>query len=197
MKKNLLSIAIIILAIAIVAVNLWKPVEKEAVKDKSNSETEDVKVADENVPGVDLSEVKEGKMAPDFELVTLNGETVKLSDYRGKKVILNFWATWCPPCKAEMPHMQNFYEQNKDNGIEIVAVNLTKMDKGRMEIDKFVKEYGLTFDIPLDEEGDIGMQYQAFTIPTSYIIDTNGKIASKVIGPMDEPTMESLTNEIE
>lgn len=197
MKKNLLSIAIIILAIAIVAVNLWKPVEKEAVKDKSNSETEDVKVADENVPGVDLSEVKEGKMAPDFELVTLNGETVKLSDYRGKKVILNFWATWCPPCKAEMPHMQNFYEQNKDNGIEIVAVNLTKMDKGRMEIDKFVKEYGLTFDIPLDEEGDIGMQYQAFTIPTSYIIDTNGKIASKVIGPMDEPTMEGLTNEIE
>ncbi|RST61292.1 TlpA family protein disulfide reductase [Siminovitchia terrae] len=136
-------------------------------------------------------------MAPDFELVTLNGETVKLSDYRGKKVILNFWATWCPPCRAEMPHMQNFYEQNKDNGIEIVAVNLTKMDKGRMEIDKFVKEYGLTFDIPLDEEGDIGMQYQAFTIPTSYIIDTNGKIASKVVGPMDEPTMESLTNEIE
>ncbi|GIN97687.1 thiol:disulfide interchange protein tlpA [Siminovitchia terrae] len=197
MKKNLLSIAIIILAIAIVAVNLWKPVEKEAAKEKSNSETEDVKVADENVPGVDLSEVKEGKMAPDFELVTLNGETVKLSDYRGKKVILNFWATWCPPCRAEMPHMQNFYEQNKDNGIEIVAVNLTKMDKGRMEIDKFVKEYGLTFDIPLDEEGDIGMQYQAFTIPTSYIIDTNGKIASKVIGPMDEPTMESLTNEIE
>ncbi|GIN90901.1 peroxiredoxin family protein [Siminovitchia terrae] len=197
MKKNLLSIAIIILAIAIVAVNLWKPVEKEAAKEKSNSETEDVKVADENVPGVNLSEVKEGKMAPDFELVTLNGETVKLSDYRGKKVILNFWATWCPPCRAEMPHMQNFYEQNKDNGIEIVAVNLTKMDKGRMEIDKFVKEYGLTFDIPLDEEGDIGMQYQAFTIPTSYIIDTNGKIASKVVGPMDEPTMESLTNEIE
>jgi len=197
LKKNLLSIAIIILAIAIVAVNLWKPVEKEAAKEKSNSETEDVKVADENVPGVNLSEVKEGKMAPDFELVTLNGETVKLSDYRGKKVILNFWATWCPPCRAEMPHMQNFYEQNKDNGIEIVAVNLTKMDKGRMEIDKFVKEYGLTFDIPLDEEGDIGMQYQAFTIPTSYIIDTNGKIASKVVGPMDEPTMESLTNEIE
>ncbi len=197
MKKNLLSIAIIILAIAIVAVNLWKPAEKEAVKEKSNSETEDVKVADENVPGVDLSEVKEGKMAPDFELVTLNGEAVKLSDYRGKKVILNFWATWCPPCRAEMPHMQNFYEQNKDNGIEIVAVNLTKMDKGRMEMDKFVKEYGLTFDIPLDEEGDIGMQYQAFTIPTSYIIDTNGKIASKVVGPMDEPTMESLMNEIE
>ncbi len=197
MKKNLLSIVIIILAIAIVAINLWKPVEKEAAKEKSNSETEEVKIADENVPGVDLSEVEEGKMAPDFELVTLNGETVKLSDYRGKKVILNFWATWCPPCKAEMPHMQNFYEQNKDNGIEIVAVNLTKMDKGRMKIDKFVKEYGLTFDIPLDEEGDIGMQYQAFTIPTSYIIDTNGKIASKIVGPMDEPTMENLTNKVE
>ncbi|VEF46531.1 alkyl hydroperoxide reductase/ Thiol specific antioxidant/ Mal allergen [Bacillus freudenreichii] len=197
MNKNFLSVAIIILAIAIVAVNLWKPVEKEASKDKSNTETEEVTSEDENVPGVDLSQVKEGKLAPDFELATLSGETVKLSDYRGKKVILNFWATWCPPCRAEMPHMQSFYEQNKDKGIEIVAVNLTSMDNGKMQIDKFKKEYGLTFDILLDEDGDIGMQYQAFTIPTSYIIDSNGKIAQKIVGPMDEPTMESLTNEIE
>ncbi|RST77125.1 TlpA family protein disulfide reductase [Siminovitchia acidinfaciens] len=197
MNKNFLSVAIIILAIAIVAVNLWKPVEKEASKDKSNTETEEVTSEDENVPGVDLSQVKEGKLAPDFELATLSGETVKLSDYRGKKVILNFWATWCPPCRAEMPHMQSFYEKNKDKGIEIVAVNLTSMDNGKMQIDKFKKEYGLTFDILLDEDGDIGMQYQAFTIPTSYIIDTNGKIAQKIVGPMDEPTMESLTNEIE
>lgn len=197
MNKNLLSMAIIVLAIAIVVVNWWKPVEKEGAKEKSNSETEEVSSADEDVPGVDLSEVEEGKLAPDFELVTLDGETVKLSDYRGKKVILNLWATWCPPCRAEMPHMQNFYEKNKDKGIEIVAVNLTNMDNGKMQINKFVNDFGLTFDIPLDEDGDIGMQYQAFTIPTSYIIDTEGRIASKVVGPMDEPTMESLTNEIE
>ena len=62
----------------------------------------------------DLSQVQEGNPAPDFQLTTLEGEKVKLSDYKGKKVILNFWATWCPPCKAEMPHMQNFYENNKD-----------------------------------------------------------------------------------
>lgn len=197
MNKNFLSIAIIILAIAIVFVNLWKPFEKEAAKDKSNPETEELISADEDIPGADLSEVEEGKPAPDFELATLNGETVKLSDYKGKKVILNFWATWCPPCKAEMPHMQSFYEKNKDKGIEIVAVNLTNMDKGKTEIDKFVKDFDLTFDIPLDEGGDIGMQYQAFTIPTSYIIDTSGIIATKIVGPMDEPTMENLTKEIE
>ncbi|RHW41957.1 TlpA family protein disulfide reductase [Neobacillus notoginsengisoli] len=192
MNKNLLSIAIIILAIAIVFVNVWKPFEKEA----ANSITEEEISTDADIPGVDLSEVEEGKLAPDFELTTLNGETVKLSDYKGKKVILNFWATWCPPCKAEMPHMQNFYEKNKDKGIEIVAVNLTKMDKGKKEIDKFVKDFGLTFDIPLDRGGDIGMQYQAFIIPTSYIIDTKGRIVTKFIGPMDEPTMESLTKDI-
>ncbi|MFD1708313.1 peroxiredoxin family protein [Siminovitchia sediminis] len=197
MNKNLLSVAIIILAIAIVFVNLLDPFKKEASEEKSNSDTEEVVSADEEIPGVDLSEVEEGKMAPDFELTTLSGETVRLSDYKGKKVILNFWATWCPPCRAEMPHMQNFYEKNKDKGIEVVAVNLTNMDNGKKEIEEFVKDFGLTFDIPLDEDGDIGMQYQAFTIPTSYIIDTNGRIASKFIGPMDELTMKNLTKEIE
>lgn len=150
----------------------------------------------EDIPVADLSEVKVGKRAPDFELTTLAGETVKLSDYQGKKVVLNLWATWCPPCKAEMPHMQNFYENNKENGIEILAVNLTNMDKGRKNIENFVKEYGLTFEIPLDEDGSIGMQYQAFSIPTSYIIDSDGIIIKKIVGPMDEGMMENLTKEI-
>jgi len=195
--KNLLSIAIIIVAIAIIVVNLWKPSSVKEAKERDNPATEEGVPVDENVPGVNLSDVEEGKAAPDFELTALNGETVRLSDYKGKKVILNFWATWCPPCKAEMPHMQNFYENNKDKGIEVVAVNLTNMDKGRMELDKFVKDFGLSFPIPLDEDGSIGMQYQAFTIPTSYIIDSNGIVTKQIVGPMDEWMMENLTKEIE
>ncbi|MBA4537542.1 redoxin domain-containing protein [Bacillus aquiflavi] len=178
--------------------NLWKPsTSEEEAKDIHNSTPKEEEVANEKIPGVDLSEVKEGKEAPNFELTTLNGEKVKLSDYRGKKVILNFWATWCPPCIAEMPHMQNFYENNKDQGIEIVAVNLTKSEKGETNVADFSKKYSLTFDILLDKEGDIGMQYQAFTIPTSYIIDQNGMIIKKIVGPMDEPMMENLTKEID
>jgi peroxiredoxin len=193
LNKNLLSIAIIVLAGAIIIVNLLKPSITEGNKEITK---EDLTV-NEDVPGVDLSQVKEGGPAPDFELTTLAGETVKLSDYKGKKVILNFWATWCPPCKAEMPHMQKFYEQNEKNGIEIVAVNLTNLDKGQTEIENFVKEYGLTFDIPLDEEGTIGAQYQAFSIPTSYIIDSKGIIMKKIIGPMDEEMLKNLTKEID
>ncbi|SEM54308.1 Peroxiredoxin [Mesobacillus persicus] len=197
MNKNLLSIAIILLAVAIVFVNLWKPSSIESEKEVAEPSTEELDPTSEEIPGADLSEVKEGKAAPDFELTTPDGETVKLSDYQGKKVILNFWATWCPPCKAEMPHMQDFYEKNKENDIEILAVNLTNMDKGQAAIEEFVTDYGLTFEIPLDEDGSIGMQYQAFSIPTSYMIDTNGVITKKIVGPMDGAMMENLTAAME
>lgn len=188
MKKSLFSILIIGVLIAIVIVNFWD----------SNKNEKEVISAKEEIPGVDLSEVQIGNPAPDFALLTLEGEKITLSDYQGKKVILNFWATWCPPCKAEMPHMQSFYEKNKENGIEIIAVNLTKAEKhGKDKIADFIKEYGLTFPVPLDEDGSIGMQYQAFSMPTSYIIDTKGIITQKIIGPMDEAMMETFTKDIE
>ena len=190
MNKNLFSIAIIVLAVAIVFVNLWEPKNKDAASE------EEVSTIFENVEVSDSSGIEIGKAAPDFELVTLKGESVKLSDYKGKKVILNFWATWCPPCKAEMPHMQRFYDENKENGIEILAVNLTDLNSGKESIESFVKDYGLTFEIPLDQNGDIGRQYQAFTIPTSYLIDSNGIISNKIVGPMDEEMMKSLTEEM-
>lgn len=192
MNKNLLSFAILALAVVILVVNIWKPGTTESDK-KSTAPTDEAVETTEDVPGAKLSSLREGAEAPDFELNTLDGKAVKLSDYRGKKVILNFWATWCPPCKAEMPHMQNFYEENKDKGVEILAVNLTNMDKGTDEVQKFVDEYGLTFIIPLDEEGVVGTTYQAFTIPTSYILDENGVIIKKVVGPMDENMMKDLT----
>lgn len=165
----------------------------------SNADAEKTKKVEEEAASADVEVgIKEGNKAPDFELTTVDGKQLKLSDMVGKKVILNFWATWCPPCKAEMPHMQDFYEEQADNGVEVVAVNLTTAEKNPADIEKFVEEYGLTFDIPLDEEGDIGGEmYQAFTIPTSYIIDTNGIIQKKIIGPMDKEMMTELINSIE
>lgn len=115
----------------------------------------------------------------------------------GKKVILNFWATWCPPCKAEMPHMQEFYVDQKGNKVEILAVNLTTAEKDSNNIGKFVNDYGLTFPILLDSNGEIGETYQAFSIPTSYIIDTKGIIRKKIVGPMDKEMMSELINSIE
>lgn len=134
-----------------------------------------------------------GEIAPDFELTTLDGESVKLSDYKGKKVILNFWATWCPPCRAEMPHMQTYYEdQASADNVEILAVNLTKEDHGLEKIKTFKEEYGLSFPIPMDEKGEIGSLYQAVTIPTSYILDTQGRVQTKFVGPMDRAAIEKI-----
>lgn len=151
---------------------------------------------------VDFLATKEGlakgEVAPDFELTTLDGKAVKLSDYQGKKVILNFWATWCPPCRAEMPHMQDYFEEQADReNVEILAVNLTTEDRGLDKVETFVNEYGLTFPIPMDKEGEIGSIYQTVTIPTSYILDTDGRVQNKIVGPMNETMIEELIANID
>lgn len=138
----------------------------------------------------------ENEFAQDFELLDLKGASVKLSDFKGKIVFLNFWATWCPPCREEMPHMQNFYEQIKGQDIEIVAVNLTNLDDGQQAIERFVQDYKLTFPVLLDEDGSVGMEYEIMTIPTSYVLDTEGRIFQKVIGPMNEQMMKDLVEAI-
>lgn len=193
MKKKYFILLILLLVIAIAAVNIWNFQQNQATNEDKSESTGDSKI----IPYDEQPSVEKGNPAPDFTLTTLDGKEVKLSDYLGKKVILNFWATWCPPCKAEMPHMQNFYEKNKDKGIEILAVNLTSQDKGMEKIEEFVQEYGLSFPIPLDKDGEIGVLYQAFGIPTSYIIDSNGIITERIPGPMDEEMMENLTKNIE
>nr|WP_232818692.1 TlpA disulfide reductase family protein [Exiguobacterium flavidum] len=189
MNKKWITGIIIGLAVALIAINLYKTYQADQ-KVKALEEANTV-----NLEPTEVDETEaEMEMAPDFTLQTADGKTVQLSDYRGKKVILNFWATWCPPCKAEMPHMQKFHEENKD--IEILAVNLTTLDKGSEALDKFIMDYGLTFTIPLDADGTVGNQYEAFTIPTSYIIDTEGRISNKIVGPMDEEMMGNLTKDI-
>ncbi len=131
-------------------------------------------------------EVKVGEVAPDFQLETLNGEPFQLSDHRGKVILLNFWATWCPPCQYEMPHLQNFYEKNEKRPFVVVAVNLTSQDQGLLAIEEFVKDFGLTFLVPLDYYGEVGILYSAYAIPTNYIIDQDGVVVHKHPGPVDE-----------
>ncbi|WP_002146326.1 redoxin domain-containing protein [Bacillus cereus] len=132
-----------------------------------------------------------GKSAPDFELTKLDGTNVKLSDLKGKKVILNFWATWCGPCQQEMPDMEAFYKEHKEK-VEILAINYTPSEKGGGEekVSNFAKEKGITFPILLDKNIDVTTAYKVITIPTSYFIDTKGVIQDKFIGPMTQKEME-------
>ncbi|MGM0877407.1 MAG: TlpA family protein disulfide reductase [Bacillota bacterium] len=135
--------------------------------------------------------VAEGSAAPDFELMTLDGEKMSLSSLQGKKVILNFWATWCPPCRSEMPDMQKI--QDKYAGEVVIAtVNLTSSEKSVDVVKSFVDELGLSFPVLLDKKGEINNQFEVMSYPTSYYIDENGIITTKFVGAMTYEQMEDF-----
>jgi thiol-disulfide isomerase/thioredoxin len=125
----------------------------------------------------------------EFELQDLKGKYIKLSGLKGKVVFLNFWATWCGPCRTEMPSMQRLYEQFKDQGLEILAVDLQE-DKTRVQ--SFVKELGLTFTVLLDTKGTVGAQYTARAIPTTYLLDRQGFVFARTVGAREWDTPEML-----
>jgi peroxiredoxin len=127
-----------------------------------------------------------GQKAPDFELKTLNGETVRLSDYRGKRVLVNFWATWCPPCRAEMPDMEKLY-QNKD--VVILGVNLTQSESNVQQVKDFVTEFDLSIPILLDENNEVATTYEIRPIPSSFMINSEGTIQYTAFGALNYDQM--------
>jgi len=134
---------------------------------------------------------REGFLAPDFTLDTLDGNQITLSDLRGTVVVINLWTSWCPPCRAEMPAIENVYQANKEQGLEVLAVNSTYQDS-ETSAAAFVQELGLTFPILLDRDGGVSNRYQLRALPTTYFIDRQGLIRSVVPGgPMSESLIQS------
>lgn len=117
--------------------------------------------------------------APDFELVDLDGVPHKLSDYRGKVVVLNFWATWCPPCRYEMPSMQRGWEQVKDEDIVFLGVNVGE-DADTVFV--FLADYPVEFPLWFDHEAKVIESYPVTGLPTTYIIDPAGRITHRAVG---------------
>lgn len=138
--------------------------------------------------------LKKGQLAPDFELETLDGETVKLSDFRGEKVIVNFWATWCPPCRAEMPDMQKFHAEH---GANILAVNLSSTEQSKKNVEKFLDEYGVTFTVLSDAEDKVSTLYNASALPTSYLINSKGEVHNIAIGALNYEMMVQAFDEMD
>ena len=146
-------------------------------------------VTAEEFKAMGLAALKEGTRSIDFTLSDLSGKKVSLSSYQGKLVFLNFWATWCPPCRAEMPSMERLYQKLKTKGLAILAVDLQEDAKS---VQKFIDEHKLTFTVLLDSDGRVGATYGARSIPTTYIIGRDGSALGGVIGGREWDTPEMI-----
>lgn len=125
------------------------------------------------------------KPAPPFTLTTVDGRTVSLSDYKGQVVMLNIWATWCPPCVRETPRLVRVYEDYKAQGFVILGLNTTYQDK-REAVATFVRDHKVSYPVLLDTDGSVGRSYGGRLLPTSYLIDRDGKIVVTKVGEVDE-----------
>lgn len=138
-----------------------------------------------------------GDEAPDFELKQINKnnelESIRLSDFKGQGIMLNFWGTWCKPCEDEMPYMQALYPEYKEKGIEIIAVSL---DNTELVVDRFIDKYDLTFPIPHDKTGEVRDLYKIGPIPSSIFINPDGEIQRIVNGALFLESLENYFKEI-
>lgn len=121
-----------------------------------------------------------GDLAPDFQLLTLDQEPVSLGDLRGNPVVLNFWASWCPPCVSEMPFLQEIHEEYSEEGLMLLAINVRE---SQSKVEEFVQSKNLSFPVLLDTEGEVSQQYSIRYLPTTFFIDGDGIIQEKKIGP--------------
>lgn len=135
-----------------------------------------------NTPAVSTARAPSAQPAPDFTLTTLDGAPLRLADLRGKVVFINLWATWCPPCREELPSMERFYKQFKDRGVEILAVS-EDTDPGAVR--RMVAARDLTFPILMDENKRVFNLYRATGVPETHLLGKDGRVHGSQIGPFD------------
>ncbi|MGM0846013.1 MAG: thiol-disulfide oxidoreductase ResA [Bacillota bacterium] len=131
----------------------------------------------------DRGVLKAGDKAPDFVLQDMEGNSHRLSDYEGQGVFLNFWGTWCKPCEKEMPYMEKQYQAYKDQGVQILAVNVGESE---FLVNKFIDEYDLTFPVVVDSEKDVQSAYGIKPLPTTLLVDKEGRIERIITGEMSD-----------
>ncbi len=135
-----------------------------------------------------------GNRAPAFEVETIDGDKISLSDLQGQPVLINFWATWCQPCRAEMPEIEQVYQIEQKHGFRVMTVNLFE---SKEQINEFLNEFDLSFTFALDEKGEVNQLYNALGLPTSYLIDGNGIIVDMKAGPISAQWLFDHLSEFE
>ena len=168
----------VFMALALLSVTVFWKIEK--------SRMEPLKAGDKAAAHPGGEAPMQGKIAPDFNLPTLDGGTLRLADYKGKLVFLNIWATWCAPCREEMPSMQRLAEKLAGGDFAMITISI---DEKTEEVEKFVKELGLTFPVGMDPAQKVAADYKITGVPETYIISPDGVVTHHLIGPgdWDEP----------
>lgn len=151
--------------------------QREAQSNEEDEKAKEVEEPDEDA-NADI-----GQDYIDFTTTTIEGDNFTLSDYEGEKVLLNFWASWCAPCRNEMPSLQDASDKYDD--VEVIAVNLTEQDS-EDNIKDFLDEFDIHFTIPLDEDSSIASMYQIIPIPSTFMINSDGEISDIAMGEMDD-----------
>ncbi|UJF28534.1 thiol-disulfide oxidoreductase ResA [Planococcus glaciei] len=134
-----------------------------------------------------------GDPAPDFKLTDLNGEEHQLSDYKGQGVFVNFWGTWCKPCEKEFPLMERQYQVYKDQGVQILAVNIAQSD---FEVKQYAEQRDLTFPIVIDKNKSVMEAYNIIPLPTTLLVNAEGNIEKIITGEMSEEDIQSYMEQI-
>lgn len=195
-KYNLLLLLILVISIVIVGCSSATEKEGAQVPDEVSREDNVVNPpedeASENVNSEDsMPEIASGKLAPNFTLKNLDGEEVSLEDYRGKIVLVNFWASWCKYCDMEMPDLQRLDEENDD--LVVLAVNVQEDKK---IVEEYISKGNYKFEVLLDEEGEIAKIYLVNGLPNSYFIDEDGILLGRVPGAMTYDQMVQILDSI-
>jgi len=160
----------------------------------SNVDTDDAEEISEETSESGESESNETNQersiynSPDFTLESLTKESVTLSSLTGQIVVLNFWATWCPPCREELPDFQAAWEKYKDEGVVFLGISI---DQNRSEVESFIKDSGITYTILLDLSSQVASQYGITAIPTTFILDVDGTVLFSQVGGMTEDQLSS------
>ncbi len=179
MKKfgNIILWSVVTIAVLFAAYTVYS-------KNVGKAQTEEDKVL------LDLEQMPDRVESVDFTLKDLKGNDVKLSDYRGKVVFLNFWATWCPPCQAEVPELEKANKELQESGLGVILA----VDSGEPgdTVQKFADEKKLSFPVVLDEKGEVSYIYKITGIPTTYIINRDGTIFNMHTGPLNKATIMNL-----
>ncbi|GAA0611703.1 redoxin domain-containing protein [Virgibacillus siamensis] len=191
MKRNVFGVLVLLFLAGVTVTGLINNNSEE----KANSNTDNGSSKGAGIVAPNQSGIEVGKTAPDFKLDTLSGGTFRLSDLRGKPVFLNFWASWCGPCKKEMPDMQKFHKKYSEK-VEVIAVNLTGSELGAGKVRKYINKYGYTYPVPLDKNSEVQGMYDVTVVPTTYIIGRDGNVIERKRGPMSYDYMVDMLNKV-